>query len=96
MEILKILAGPVIGAVIGYTTNYIAVKMLFKPLYPVKIGNFTLPLRPVLYRNGKRNGASSRNNGKQFADYKGRSGKSPVVRWDEAVGNGWNCRVCNK
>ncbi len=46
MEILKILAGPVIGAVIGYTTNYIAVKMLFKPLYPVKIGNFTLPFTP--------------------------------------------------
>lgn len=46
MEILKILSGPVIGAVIGYFTNYVAVKMLFRPLYPVKIGKFTVPLTP--------------------------------------------------
>lgn len=39
MSIIEILAGPVIGAVIGYCTNYIAVKMLFKPLNPVKLGN---------------------------------------------------------
>ena len=43
MSVIEILAGPVIGGVIGYFTNYIAVKMLFRPLKPVKIGGRTLP-----------------------------------------------------
>ena len=30
-EILRMLSGPLIGAVIGYFTNLIAVKMLFYP-----------------------------------------------------------------
>lgn len=38
MQIVAMLSGPVIGAVIGYFTNYIAVKMLFHPRNPVKIG----------------------------------------------------------
>lgn len=46
LQILKMISGPVIGAVIGYFTNYIAVKMLFHPLHPVKIGKFTLPFTP--------------------------------------------------
>lgn len=46
MEWLQMLAGPAIGAVIGYCTNYIAVKMLFRPLKPVCIGSFTLPFTP--------------------------------------------------
>lgn len=46
MEILKILAAPLIGAVIGYCTNYIAVKMLFRPLKPVKVFGKTLPFTP--------------------------------------------------
>ncbi len=46
MEILNMIAGPLIGAVIGYVTNYIAVKMLFRPLHKVKILNFTLPFTP--------------------------------------------------
>ena len=49
MNFLRLLAGPLIGAVIGYCTNYIAVKMLFRPLYPVKIGNWTLPFTCLLY-----------------------------------------------
>ena len=36
MTILEMIAGPAIGAVIGYCTNYIAVKMLFRPLKPIK------------------------------------------------------------
>lgn len=47
------LAGPVIGAVIGYFTNYIAVKMLFRPLYPVKIGQYTLPFTPGIIPKGR-------------------------------------------
>lgn len=46
MNILNILAGPLIGAFIGYGTNYIAIKMLFKPLKPIKIGNVVLPFTP--------------------------------------------------
>lgn len=46
MNMLHLLAGPLVGAVIGYFTNYIAVKMLFRPHYPVKIGNFLLPFTP--------------------------------------------------
>jgi len=46
MNVVQILSGPVIGAVIGYCTNYIAVKMLFRPLNPVKIGKITLPFTP--------------------------------------------------
>lgn len=40
--------GPVVGAVIGLITNGIAIRMLFRPFYPVKIGNFTLPFTPGL------------------------------------------------
>lgn len=50
---IDILAGPVIGAIIGYCTNYIAVKMLFKPLKPVKIGTWTLPFTPGIIPKGK-------------------------------------------
>lgn len=46
MNTIQILAGPIIGATIGYCTNYIAVKMLFRPFNPIKIGNFTLPFTP--------------------------------------------------
>lgn len=46
MEIINVLAGPIIGGVIGYCTNYIAVKMLFRPLKPIKIGKYTLPFTP--------------------------------------------------
>lgn len=43
---LSILSGPIIGAIIGYGTNWLAIKMLFRPVNPVKIGKFTLPFTP--------------------------------------------------
>lgn len=43
---LRTIVTPLIGAGIGYVTNYVAVKMLFRPLKPVKIGNFQLPFTP--------------------------------------------------
>lgn len=46
MELIKLLSGPIIGALIGYCTNYIAVKMLFRPLKPIYIGTFQLPFTP--------------------------------------------------
>ena len=48
MSIFKLIAGPLIGALIGYFTNYIAVKMLFKPHKPVMIGKHRLPFTPGL------------------------------------------------
>ena len=42
----SIIIRPLIGAGIGYITNWIAVKMMFRPLHPIKIGKFTLPFTP--------------------------------------------------
>ena len=44
--VLSYLWGPLLGAVIGYCTNYIAVKMLFRPYKPLKIGKIRLPFTP--------------------------------------------------
>lgn len=59
MFIFKIIAGPVFGAIIGYCTNYIAVKMLFKPHRPVMLGSTRLPFTPGLIpkRKGELAGA---------------------------------------
>lgn len=53
MDMINIIAGPLVGAVIGYFTNFIAVKMLFRPLHEVKIGNFRLPFTPGIIPKGK-------------------------------------------
>src|SRR6056297_3578219 len=37
---------PVVGAIIGYITNDIAIKMLFRPLQAKYIGPFKLPFTP--------------------------------------------------
>lgn len=50
---LSFLAGPIVGAVIGYFTNYLAVKMLFRPRKAIKIGSWTLPLTPGVIPKGK-------------------------------------------
>ena len=44
---------PLIGAVIGYVTNWIAVKMMFRPLKPIKIGKLTLPFTPGIIPKNK-------------------------------------------
>ena len=53
MEILRYISGPLIGAVIGYFTNYIAVKMLFFPRHEVKIKGHVLPFTPGAIPKGK-------------------------------------------
>lgn len=63
---LSMLLGPLIGAVIGYFTNYIAVKMLFRPLHPVKIVGRTLPFTPGIIPKGK--GRLARALGKAVGD----------------------------
>lgn len=47
------LAGPVIGALIGYCTNYIAVKMLFYPKKEIRICGHKLPFTPGAIPKGK-------------------------------------------
>lgn len=45
-QILTFLSGPIVGAVIGIFTNYIAVKMLFRPYREKHIGKFHVPFTP--------------------------------------------------
>lgn len=37
---------PLVGGIIGLFTNWLAIKMLFKPLKPIYIGRFRLPFTP--------------------------------------------------
>lgn len=53
MEYLHYLSGPLVGAVIGYFTNYIAVKMLFHPYKEIKFLGFTLPFTPGVIPKNK-------------------------------------------
>ena len=48
-----IAAGPIIGAVIGYFTNYLAVKMLFRPRQEIKLFGKRLPFTPGVIPKGK-------------------------------------------
>jgi uncharacterized membrane protein YheB (UPF0754 family) len=43
---LPYLLPPLLGALIGYVTNYIAIRMLFRPLYPWRLLGMRLPLTP--------------------------------------------------
>lgn len=44
--ILNYISGPVVGAIIGLVTNYLAVRMLFHPYKPFKIFGVRLPFTP--------------------------------------------------
>ena len=46
LDVLKLISGPAIGAVIGLFTNWIAVKMLFRPRKALYIGKFHIPFTP--------------------------------------------------
>jgi len=39
---------PIIGAIIGYFTNFVAVKMLFRPLEPIHIPLFNIKIQGLL------------------------------------------------
>ena len=43
---LPYLMPPLLGALIGYVTNYIAIRMLFRPLHPWRLFGIRLPLTP--------------------------------------------------
>ncbi|HXK49337.1 MAG TPA: DUF445 family protein [Clostridiales bacterium] len=46
IEILKYILPPLIGALIGLLTNYLAIKMLFRPFNPVIIFGLRIPFTP--------------------------------------------------
>ncbi|HIJ78114.1 MAG: DUF445 family protein [Desulfobulbaceae bacterium] len=46
MNALTYLAPPLVGAFIGYTTNYIAIRMLFRPLKPWRFLGIRVPMTP--------------------------------------------------
>lgn len=48
-----IIIRPLIGAGIGYITNWIAVKMLFRPLKPIKFGKHAFPFTPGIIPKNK-------------------------------------------
>ncbi len=43
---IKFIIPPVIGAIIGLFTNWMAIKMLFHPYKPIKVLGFRLPFTP--------------------------------------------------
>lgn len=45
---------PIIGAIIGYATNWIAVKMLFHPRYEVRVFGMKLPFTPGVIPKGQK------------------------------------------
>lgn len=45
-EIMRLISGPLIGALIGYLTNWLAVKMLFRPRKALYIGKLHVPFTP--------------------------------------------------
>ena len=51
--VLEKISGPVIGAIIGYCTNYIAVKMLFYPRKEIYVMGHKLPFTPGAIPKGK-------------------------------------------
>ena len=49
----KLIAVPIIGAIIGYATNWIAVKMLFRPHKEVRFFGWKLPFTPGVIPKGQ-------------------------------------------
>lgn len=48
-----VILAPVVGGIIGYITNDLAIKMLFHPYKPVYIGKFHVPFTPGLIPSQK-------------------------------------------
>lgn len=55
MNIWHIVFPILVGSIIGYCTNYIAIKMMFHPSKAVYIGKWQLPFTPgIIPKNQKR------------------------------------------
>lgn len=60
MDLLPILLPIAVGALIGYCTNYIAIKMLFHPRQEARIGRWRIPFTPgVIPKNQSRIAAAA-------------------------------------
>lgn len=55
----KIIIAPVLGGIIGYITNDLAIKMLFRPRKSIYIGKFHIPFTPGLIPQQKKRIAKS-------------------------------------
>lgn len=66
-SVLSYLAPPVIGAFIGYITNYIAIRMLFRPLKPWRICGIRVPMTPGVIPSRRR--ALAENIGEMVGDH---------------------------
>ena len=66
MEILRVLITLVMSAVIGIFTNYIAVKMLFRPYRAKYIGRFQIPFTPGIMP--RRQGALAKALGRMISE----------------------------
>ena len=49
---LSFLLGPIIGGVIGYSTNWLAIKMMFRPHKAKYIFGMKIPFTPGLMPKG--------------------------------------------
>ena len=56
---IELFAIPIVGGVIGYITNAIAIKMLFRPYEAVYIGAFRIPFTPGIIPKQRKRIASS-------------------------------------
>lgn len=55
MQFLRVILPVLVGAVIGYFTNFIAIKMLFHPHREVRIGKWRVPFTPgIIPQNQER------------------------------------------
>ncbi|MFM7471063.1 MAG: DUF445 domain-containing protein [Nodosilinea sp.] len=48
VDLWLVVAPPLFGGIIGYFTNDIAIKMLFRPYHPIHLGSWRLPFTPGL------------------------------------------------
>ncbi|MHC1747943.1 MAG: DUF445 domain-containing protein [Cellulosilyticaceae bacterium] len=56
---LEFIMGPIVGGVIGYITNGIAIKMLFRPLNPIYVFGKRVPFTPGIIPKEKKRIAKS-------------------------------------
>ena len=56
---LRTIAAPLMGGIIGYITNDLAIKMLFRPRKSVYIGKWHVPFTPGLIPSQKKRIAKS-------------------------------------
>lgn len=52
---ISYITAPLIGAVIGYSTNWIAIKMMFRPRKEIKIGKLKMPFTPGIIPKNRGN-----------------------------------------